>query len=220
MKTLALFISLMTFWTMNSFGQSDDVNQLLENQKTRSEIFNSILNNHELMTEFIHAMNKNDHATMMMRQNYSMMNNNTGSVNQGENGYNMPGMMGENHQGMMGENNSMMGNQTGTATPMGNGHYRSGMMGGNHQEMMNQMMGYLNENPELIPQMMGNMLALCEKDSTQCTQIANVMSEYPHMMRMGLQQMNQKESGNLNPNMNMMSRSGETDNTQNHSMNK
>jgi hypothetical protein len=201
MKTLTLFISLMAFWTINIFGQSDDVDQLLENQKTRSEIFNSILNNHELMTEFIRAMNNNDHAMMMMREDSYMMNNQTGSVNQRENGYNMPGMMGGNQQGMMGGNHQEM-------------------MGGNQQGMMQQMMGYLHENPEMIPQMMGNMLALCEKDTTQCTQIAKVMSEYPHMMMKGLQQMNRNESGELNTNMNMMSSSGELKDTQNHPVNK
>jgi len=82
MKTLALFISMMTFWTMNIFGQSDDVNKLLENQETRTEIFNSILNNHELMTDFIHAMNNNSHAMMMMQQNSTMMGNQTGTAGQ------------------------------------------------------------------------------------------------------------------------------------------
>jgi len=184
MKTLSLFISLMTFWTLNSYGQSEDVNKLLENQKTRTEVFNSILNSHEMMTEFIHAMNNNSHAMMMMQQN-----------------------------------STMMGNQTGTAGQMGSSSHM-GMMGENHQEMMNQMMGYLNENPELIPQMMGNMMTLCEQDSTQCNQIAEVMSEHPQMMRMGLQQMNGKQSGELNTHMNMMSSSGETTGAETHHMNK
>jgi hypothetical protein len=45
------------------------------------------------------------------------------------------------------------------------------------------------------------------------------MSEHPHMMMMGLQQMNHKESGDLNTNMKMMSSSGETTGTENHHMN-
>ena len=192
MKTLALFISMMTFWTLNSYGQSEDVNKLLENQETRTEIFNSILNNHALMTEFIHAMNNNDHAMMMMKENNSMMGYGADTTMQMGSGHHMSGMMGENHQGMMGQN----------------------------QEMMRQMMGYLNENPELVPQMMGNMMDLCEKDSTQCTQIAEVMSEHPHMMMMGMQQMNNKESGDLNTHMKMMSSSGEITGTENHHMHK
>lgn len=200
MKTLALFISLMSFWTLNSNGQSEDVSKLLENQQTRTEIFNSILNSHTLMTEFIHAMNGNDHAMMMMNENYSMMGNGTDTTMQMGSGYHMSGMMGQNHQGMMGQNHQEM-------------------MGQNHQEMMNQMMGYLNENPELIPQMMGNMMAFCEKDTTQCNQIARVMSEHPQMMMMGMQQMNHKQSGDLNTHMNMMGNSGETTGMGNHHMN-
>jgi hypothetical protein len=63
-------ISLLTF---NSLGQTTDINMLLEKPVTRNEIFNTILNNHELMTGFMKVMKENDHAMMMMTENDEMM---------------------------------------------------------------------------------------------------------------------------------------------------
>jgi len=118
MKTLALIISAVTFWTLNIYGQSDNVNELLEKQGTRTEIFNSILNNHVLMTEFIHAMKNNDHAMMMIRSDSAMMVKSS-----------MSGMHSSGEHQMMGmNNNSEMMNQM------------MNMMK-EHPEMVHQMMG-------------------------------------------------------------------------------
>jgi hypothetical protein len=141
-----------------SYGQGNDIAGLLNNEKSRNEIFNTILNGHELMMDFIAAMKENDHAMMMLKANTSVADNTSGS-------------------GMS----------------MGNNQHMSGMMGDN-QEMMHQMMGIMNENPELIPQMMNNMMNMCEQDSTQCGQLAAVMSQHPHLMSMGIQKMNENGS--------------------------
>ena len=53
----------------------------------------------------------------------------------------------------------------------------------------------------MMSHMMGNMMDMCEKDSTQCERMAKVMSEHPHMMMMGMQKMKEKVPDNLNKDM-------------------
>jgi hypothetical protein len=57
---------MITLLTFNSLGQSNDIDRLLEKPETRNEIFYSILDNHELMTEFMKTMKETDQATTMM----------------------------------------------------------------------------------------------------------------------------------------------------------
>tara|TARA_R110002050_G_scaffold125855_1_gene246161 strand:- start:1933 stop:2088 length:156 start_codon:yes stop_codon:yes gene_type:complete len=47
----------------------------MENPEGRAEIFNNILNNHELMMEFMQVMKGNEHA-MMMKGNNPIMEKN------------------------------------------------------------------------------------------------------------------------------------------------
>ena len=73
MKTIAtIFIAVLLF-TVNGFSQSSNVKALLDNQETKTEVFNAILNDHQLMSEFMTAMKGNKHATMMMQNNKSEM---------------------------------------------------------------------------------------------------------------------------------------------------
>lgn len=152
MKTLTLIVSLITFWTLNSCGQSENVNELLEKQETRNEIFNSILNSHELMTKFIHAMNNNEHAMMMMNNSGTMM---------GHNG----------HMGM--DNDYQMMNQT-------------------------QMNNLMHENPEMMYNIMSNMMDYCIQDSIACNNITNIMSEYPHMVQISMEKIKNKQMNMMN----------------------
>jgi len=180
MKTLTLIFLLMPFWALNSLGQNADVAGLLNKPETRTEIFNTIMNDHQLMMEFMNAMQDNDHALMMMKQNHSMMNQaEEGSMQMGE---------GNHMMGMNNENSKM-----------------SQSMGMNNENSeINHMMEMMRENPELMPNMMGNMLEMCKNDSTMCNQMAEVMSSHPHMMQMSIQKMNENRMMNSNGNMKMM----------------
>jgi len=144
MKTIAIILFLSPIWALNSLGQDKEVSEFLNNVESRTVIFNEILNDHQLMMEFMDAMKDNKHAMMMW------------------------------------SDSSMMG------------------MNDNQSEMMHQMMSKMKQNPDLMQSMMGNMMDMCERDSTHCKQMAEVMSEHPHMMMMGMQKMKEKESGESN----------------------
>ncbi len=73
MKTIAtIFIAVLLF-TVNGYSQTSEVKALLENQKTKTEVFNAILGDHQLMSEFMTAMKGNKHASMMMQNGNSQM---------------------------------------------------------------------------------------------------------------------------------------------------
>ncbi len=173
MKALAIILLIIPFWVTNGLAQEKDIAALLNNSETRSEIFNKILNDHQLMMDFMDAMQKSDHAMMMMK-----------------------------------ENPMMTGNQTMGDMQMNSEHQMMGTMHDN-SEMMHQMMSMMKENPDMMQKMMGNMMDLCEKDSTQCENMAKVMSEHPYLMMMGMQKAKdgQMES-NSGARMNMMKPEG------------
>lgn len=110
MKAITLIILLVTFSAVDGLAQEKDIAGLLNNTETKSEIFNTILNDHQLMMDFMDAMKSNDHAMMMMRENAAMMGNQSmeGMHMNGE--HKMMGMNNDNsemmHQmmGMMKEN--------------------------------------------------------------------------------------------------------------------
>ena len=59
--------------TLSSCNQTTDPSIMLENSETRSEIFNTIQGNHEMMITFMESMQANDHAMQMMQGNKEMM---------------------------------------------------------------------------------------------------------------------------------------------------
>ena len=67
MKTITIFITMLTVLVFNVNGQNTDVNGLLDNQKTRMEIFNAIAGDHQLMMDFMQVAKENEHSAMMMR---------------------------------------------------------------------------------------------------------------------------------------------------------
>lgn len=73
MKTTAMIVSIFTLFTFNVLGQSSDVQALLKNMEMRKEVFSNILNDHNLMMEFMDQMSGNTHAMAMMRGNHQMM---------------------------------------------------------------------------------------------------------------------------------------------------
>lgn len=74
MKTIVLAISVFSVLSFNGYGQTNKATQLLKNKEERIETFNAILNNHELMVDFMDAMKGNEHAMMMMKGNNQMVN--------------------------------------------------------------------------------------------------------------------------------------------------
>lgn len=73
MKTLTILLSMLTLLTFSSYSQNADVKKLLDKQETRTEIFNSIVGSHELMTEFMNVMRNDEHASMMMKKEQHQM---------------------------------------------------------------------------------------------------------------------------------------------------
>jgi len=70
MKTL-IIIALFTTLTLNGFGQTTDVKELLNDQTTRTDIFNTIAMNPELKKEFMATMKKHQ-GHMSMQQGDEM----------------------------------------------------------------------------------------------------------------------------------------------------
>ncbi|MFO7934042.1 MAG: hypothetical protein R6U78_08170 [Bacteroidales bacterium] len=73
MKRLAIIISMTAFVAFSSFSQDTGARELLSKQEIKKEIFNTILNDHQLMTEFMEAMQENEHAMAMMKERNQMM---------------------------------------------------------------------------------------------------------------------------------------------------
>ena len=73
MKRLAIIISMTAFVAFSSFSQDTGARELLSKQDTKTEIFKTILNDHQLMTEFMEAMQENEHAMAMMKERNQMM---------------------------------------------------------------------------------------------------------------------------------------------------
>ena len=102
---------------------------------------------------------------------------------------------------------------------MNSNHQMMGMKNDN-SELMNQMMDIVKGNPEMMQKMMGNLMDLCKSDTAQCEQMADVMSEHPHMMMMGMQKMKEKESGDMNTGKRMMHNTSDMHDYESHHMHK
>jgi len=124
MKALTLIITMMAFITLSSFKQDDKkVDQVLQNQNTRKEVFNQILNNRELMIDFMNAMHGNQQAMMMWNQNYRHMQSNGKATN------NSSSMMGGNNGSQMmksGNTNSSSATNNKTDNTTGMTNYNDG----------------------------------------------------------------------------------------------
>ena len=143
MKALIMLVSMMTFLSLNSPAQSKKVNRLLDKQETRTEIFNNILNNHELMMEFMQAMKGNEHAMMMMKSSSPMTGK---SKDMGMNG-DHPMMGNSNMMGSMKDNPEMMQKMM------------SNMMDQcqNDSVMCNKMADMMTDHPQMMKMCMQKM---------------------------------------------------------------
>ena len=164
MKALTLIITMVAFITLSSYKQDDNVDQILQNQNTRKEVFNKILNNRELMIDFMNAMHGNQQAMMMWNQDGSHMQNNGTDTN------NRSSMMGGyygNH--MMGSANNNENSTVG------------------YGPMMNQMMN----NPQMMRGFMNNMMNTYGQDSTFVNNMAKIMAGNPQLMNRAMHDYNQ-----------------------------
>jgi len=71
MRTFVIIFSVVGLITFSSCKQEKDVQAMLENTETRSEIINTISKNQDYMTEFM----DNDQTMQMMQGNQNMMGN-------------------------------------------------------------------------------------------------------------------------------------------------
>lgn len=154
MKTLSIILFIAPFWIMNGLAQEQRVADLLRDEETRSEIFKAILNNHQLMLEFMDAMKDNDHAMMMIQRNTGMM----GSSSMAE-----MKMSDEHHiMGMKNENSEMMNQMTGIMkeNPQMIPEIMGKMMdiSENDSTVYKQMIEVMSKHPHMMKMGMQNML--------------------------------------------------------------
>lgn len=67
MKAITMFIAMVTVLVFNTNAQNTDVKGLLDNEETRTEIFNAIAGDHQMMMDFMKVAKENEHGAMMMR---------------------------------------------------------------------------------------------------------------------------------------------------------
>ena len=116
MKKITFFSLAAIFLLGMSCSQQADVNTMLKDAETKDKVFSAIVDDHELMTEFMNKMMSNEHAMMMMKGDQKMMGM----------------MMGEGDMmKMMKDNPEMMNNMMGEMM-------KDGKMMGNMMQMMQQ----------------------------------------------------------------------------------
>ena len=75
MKAVIMIISILGFITLYSCTKKVDVNKLLDNAETRSDIFEAIANDHYQMTAFMEALENKDYSVQMMQKNHLIIGN-------------------------------------------------------------------------------------------------------------------------------------------------
>ena len=110
MKAITILITTLTIFVLNVNGQNTDVKSLLDNQETRTEIFNAIASDHQLMMDFMKVAKENKHSAMMMsntdNQQMKKMESEKGGMMEMDSEHQMMNMMKDNPEMMQ----KMMGN--------------------------------------------------------------------------------------------------------------
>lgn len=174
MKTIALILSIAVFSTLNAMGQKINAEKLLKNKNNREQIFSCILNNHEMITQFMNQAEGNEHAMNMMNGYFPAMHRQAGNHKSQDQTMMNQGTTGMNHSGQH------MMNQTGS-TNMHRGHQMAGTRGDSlncgygsmaHQNGMTGMMGMMNmmadHHPEMMTRMMTDMPDYCSDRIENC----------------------------------------------------
>lgn len=111
-----IFLIAIVLVTLNSCNKKQDVNAMLQNQETKSEIYKTIADTPDYMEGFMETLQNNKQAMQMMRENQMFRRNMM-------NGKGMQMMMNDSMmmQNMMGNNNmrnQMMQNMMNDSTQM------------------------------------------------------------------------------------------------------
>jgi hypothetical protein len=135
MKNKFFFTAIISVLLLTiSCNNSVNINQLLQNETSRQQVFEKIAANHEMMTGFMKVMMNDEHAKMMMKGHDGMKKM----------------MMGDGDMmKMMKDNPDMMHN-------MMSGMMKDGKMMGHMMEMMNQEGMMSEECMETCMKMMGD----------------------------------------------------------------
>lgn len=147
MKKLTIIISTLLFLTLNAFSQSAEIKGLLDKHDTRTEIFNAIFNDHQLMTEFMKGMKSNKHASMMMQNEAHQTGKMESGNTMGESKGNYPMMDSEKMMEMMKNNPDMMQKMMGNMMEMCE----------KDTAMRSQMTNMMTEHPEMMKMCMQKM---------------------------------------------------------------
>jgi len=161
MRTIVIIFSMLTLLTFNGYSQNVDIKGLLDKPETQTEIFNAIVDDHELMMKFMNVVKENEHATMMMHD-----------IN-----HPMEKMKSKEGMSEMSGNNKMM----------------------DHSEMMS-----MKDNPEMMQNMMDNMMDMSDEDSIMRCKMADMMILHPQMMQMCIDKMKEKGMMESDGKMKMM----------------
>lgn len=74
MKNLiVLILSFSAIFHLTSCAQQADVNQMMQNEETREEVYEAITEDDQMMNEFMDHMQRSDRAMGMMRGHQHMM---------------------------------------------------------------------------------------------------------------------------------------------------
>jgi small nuclear ribonucleoprotein (snRNP)-like protein len=73
MKHNLLVITIIGMLIITACNSKTDVVSTLDNSENRKEIYSAIMNDHQMMTEFMEMMN--EHAMMMMKEGHMMSGN-------------------------------------------------------------------------------------------------------------------------------------------------
>ena len=116
-------------------AQDKSAADLLKDDAKRTEIFKTILNDHQLMMEFMDAMKDNDHAMMMIQNNPDIIGSPSVHGTEMSCDHHMMGMKNDNPEMMQNMKCNMMDMSGKDSTRCGNNRE---MMNEHHSMMMDQ----------------------------------------------------------------------------------
>lgn len=134
MKNRIFFLAIAALLLLStSCNNPVNIDQVLQNETTRQQVFEKITTDHELMTEFMNEMMNSEHAKMMMKGNAGMKDM----------------MMGD------GDIVQMMKDQPEMMHNMMSGMMKDGQMMGHMMQMMNSAGMMSDECLQSVMKMMG-----------------------------------------------------------------
>ena len=157
MKMYLLTTLMVLILSTAGFAQNKAVDNVLENQENKTELFNAIQNDHQLMMEFMQNMHGNQHAMMMWKNNQMM-------GQQGEEMNQQHQMMGQGH--MMGTDGDYpMMDKSSMMDMMHNNPEMMQMMMNNMVDvcatdsvMSRNMINQMSQHPHMMQMMKGQMM--------------------------------------------------------------